>query len=162
MDAFLRILGPNLPPTDNGDHMRWKLSKNGDFDIQSFYNKLRGPLPIIFPWKGVWKVKAPGVFLYLCGLLFGMHGLGSRPLTLASDAAGRGDAGGTPLTACRASSYHVDSPTRADAAQIGLTRAVSAKTGETAEMAETPKSGQNSKKKKKKVQNAPFELNLKP
>ena len=149
MDAFLRILGSNLPPTDNGDHMRWKLSKNGDFDIQSFYNKLRGPLPIIFPWKGVWKVKAPGVFLYLCGLLFGMHRLGSRPLTLTSDAAGRGDAGGTPLTTCRASSYHMDSPTRADAAQIGLTRAVSAKTGETAEMAETPKSGQNSKKKKK-------------
>ena len=38
--------------------MRWKLTKNGDFDIRSFYNKLRGPLPIIFPWKGIWKVKA--------------------------------------------------------------------------------------------------------
>ena len=24
-----------------------------------FYNKLRNPLPIIFPWKGVWKVKTP-------------------------------------------------------------------------------------------------------
>ena len=35
------------------------LSKKGDFDIRSFYNKLRSPLPIIFPWKGVWKVKAP-------------------------------------------------------------------------------------------------------
>ena len=90
MDAFLRILGSNLAPTDNGDHMRWKLSKNGDFDIQSFYNKLRGPLPIIFPWKGVWKVKALGVFLYLCGLLFGMHGLGSRPFAPASDVAGHG------------------------------------------------------------------------
>ena len=22
------------------------------------YNNLRGPLPIIFPWKGIWKVKA--------------------------------------------------------------------------------------------------------
>ena len=39
--------------------MRWKLTKNGDFDIRLFYNKLRGPLPIIFPWKGIWKVKAP-------------------------------------------------------------------------------------------------------
>ena len=35
------------------------MTKNGDFDIRSFYNKLRSSLPIIFPWKGVWKVKAP-------------------------------------------------------------------------------------------------------
>nr|XP_023927128.1 uncharacterized protein LOC112038539 [Quercus suber] len=39
--------------------MRWKLSKKGDFDIRSFYNKLRSPSPITFPWKGIWKVKAP-------------------------------------------------------------------------------------------------------
>ena len=45
-------------PLKNGDRIRWKLTKNGDFDIRSFYNKLRSPLPIIFPWKGVWKVKA--------------------------------------------------------------------------------------------------------
>ena len=59
VDEFLRTLGSNLPPTENGDGMRWKLTKNGDFDICSFYNKLRSPLPIIFPWKGVWKVKTP-------------------------------------------------------------------------------------------------------
>ena len=39
--------------------MRWKMTKKGDFDIRSFYSKLRDPLPIIFPWKVVWKVKAP-------------------------------------------------------------------------------------------------------
>ncbi|KAL0006957.1 hypothetical protein SO802_008459 [Lithocarpus litseifolius] len=59
VDDFLRTLDSNLPPTGNGDRMRWKLSKNGDFNVRSFYNKLRRPLPIIFPWKGVWKVKAP-------------------------------------------------------------------------------------------------------
>ena len=58
VDAFLLTLGSNLLPTENGDRMQWKLLKNGDFDIQLFYNKLKGPLPIIFPWKGVWKVKA--------------------------------------------------------------------------------------------------------
>ena len=58
VDDFLRTLGSNLPPTENGDRMRWKLTKNGDFDIRSFYNKLRGPLPIIFLGKGIWKVKA--------------------------------------------------------------------------------------------------------
>ena len=40
MDEFLRTLGSNLPPTKNGDRMRWKLTKNGDFDICLFYNKL--------------------------------------------------------------------------------------------------------------------------
>ena len=49
MDDFLRTLDSNLPPSVNGDPMRWKLIKNGDFDIRSFYNKLRSPLPIIFP-----------------------------------------------------------------------------------------------------------------
>ena len=58
VDAFLRTLGSNLPPIGNGDHMRWKLLKNENFDIRSFYNKLRGPVPFIFPWKSVWKVKA--------------------------------------------------------------------------------------------------------
>ena len=53
VDAFLCTLGSNLPPIENGDCMQWKVLKNGDFDIRSFYNKLRGPLPIIFPWKGV-------------------------------------------------------------------------------------------------------------
>ena len=59
VDEFFRTLGSNLPHTKNGDCMRWKLTKNEDFDIRSFYNKLRSHLPIIFPWKGVWKVKAP-------------------------------------------------------------------------------------------------------
>ena len=59
MDEFFCTLGSNLPPTENGDLMRWKLTKNGDFDICSFYNKLRGLLTIIFPWKGIWRVKAP-------------------------------------------------------------------------------------------------------
>ena len=59
VDDFLRSLDSNLPPSVNGDRMRWKLTKNEDFDIRSFYNKLRNSLPIIFPWKSVWKVKVP-------------------------------------------------------------------------------------------------------
>ena len=59
VDELLRTLGSNLPQSKNKDRMRWKLTKNGDFDIHSFYNKLRGPLPIIFPWKCIWKVKTP-------------------------------------------------------------------------------------------------------
>ena len=92
-----------------------------------------------------------------------MHGRGSQAGAPVSDAAGRGDAGGTPQTArpCRVVP-HGDSriePTRADAveigadaveisadaAQIGPTRSVSAESAETAGQAEIKK-----KKKKKK------------
>ena len=65
MDDFFRFLAANLPLTNDGDRMRWKLTKNGDFNIRSFYHKLRGSSSIDFPWKGIWKVKAPWC-LFLC------------------------------------------------------------------------------------------------
>ena len=49
---FFRILGANTPPMDVGDRMRWNLKPNGDFDIRSYYNKLRDSPSIVFPWKG--------------------------------------------------------------------------------------------------------------
>ena len=59
MVNFLHVLESNILPTGNGDRVRWKLKKNGDFDICSFYNELQGSLSIVFSWKGIWKVKAP-------------------------------------------------------------------------------------------------------
>ena len=59
VDDFLLTLGANLPLFEQRDHMIWKLSKKGEFDVRSFYDKLRCPLPIVFSWKGVWKVKVP-------------------------------------------------------------------------------------------------------
>ena len=56
---FLHILGANTPPMDEGDRMRWKLKPNGVFDIRSYYNKLRNSPSTLFPWKAIWKVKAP-------------------------------------------------------------------------------------------------------
>ena len=56
---FLRILGANTPPMDVGDRMRWKLKPNGVFDIRSFYNKLRDSPSTVFPWKAIWRAKAP-------------------------------------------------------------------------------------------------------
>ena len=35
------------------------LTKNGDFTICSYYHKLHGSSFVVFPWKGIWKVKAP-------------------------------------------------------------------------------------------------------
>ena len=56
---FLRILGANTPPLDVGDWMRWKLKPIGEFDIRSYYNKLRNSPSIVFPCKGILRVKAP-------------------------------------------------------------------------------------------------------
>ena len=56
---LLHILESNIPSAENGDCMKWKLKKNWDFDICLLYIELQGPLSIVFPWKGIWKVKAP-------------------------------------------------------------------------------------------------------
>ena len=69
---FLRILGANTSPMEAGDRMRWKLKPNRVFDIQLYYNKLRDSPSTVFPWKAIWRVKAPrGV--YGCGLWRGIH-----------------------------------------------------------------------------------------
>ena len=59
VDDFFRFLTSNLPLVTDGDRMRWKLTKNGDFTIRSYYYKLNGSSSVAFPWKGIWKVKAP-------------------------------------------------------------------------------------------------------
>ena len=56
---FLHVLKSNIPSIENGDHMGWMLKKNGEFDICLYYNELWGPFSIVFPWKGIWRVKAP-------------------------------------------------------------------------------------------------------
>ena len=56
---FFQFLATNLPLVTDGDCMRWKLTKNGDFTTYSYYHKLHGSSSIVFPWKGIWKVKAP-------------------------------------------------------------------------------------------------------
>ena len=59
VDDFFRFLTSNLPLVIDGDRIRWKLTKNGDFTIRSYYYKLHGSSSVAFPWKGIWKVKAP-------------------------------------------------------------------------------------------------------
>ena len=59
VDDFFWFLASKLPLADDSDRMRWKLTKNGDFNIRSFYHKLHGSSSMVFPWKGIWKIKAP-------------------------------------------------------------------------------------------------------
>ncbi|KAL0015045.1 hypothetical protein SO802_002114 [Lithocarpus litseifolius] len=56
---FLCTLGAMNPPLEEEDRLRWKLKPNGEFDTRSYYNKLRDSPPNAFPWKGIWRVKAP-------------------------------------------------------------------------------------------------------
>ena len=42
VDDFFRFLASNLPSVADGDHLRWKLTKNEDFTIRSYYHKLHG------------------------------------------------------------------------------------------------------------------------
>jgi len=46
--------------------MRWRLKRNGEFNVCSFYASLRGSNTVLFLWKGSSGVKAP-----IEGLLFG-------------------------------------------------------------------------------------------
>ena len=64
---FFCYLATNLPSGIDGDRLRWKLTKNGVFTIRSYYHKLHGSSSVVFPWKGIWKIKAPGVSLSLFG-----------------------------------------------------------------------------------------------
>ena len=58
VDDFFRFLASNLPSRIDGDRLKWKLTKNGDFTIRSYYHKLHGFSSVVFPWKGIWKFKA--------------------------------------------------------------------------------------------------------
>ena len=42
VDDFFRFLAANLPLGTDGDHLRWKLTKNRDFTTRSYYHKLHG------------------------------------------------------------------------------------------------------------------------
>ena len=59
MVDFFRFLAANLLSGTDGDRLRWKMTKNGDFTIHSYYHKLHGSSSVVFPWKDIWKVKAP-------------------------------------------------------------------------------------------------------
>lgn len=39
--AFLHLLESNIPFIESGDWVRWRLRKNGKFDIRCYYNLLR-------------------------------------------------------------------------------------------------------------------------
>ena len=58
--AFFTFTHLKTPASVNPDTMRWKLRHHGVFDAKSLYHALDGKNDFKFPWKAIWRVKAPG------------------------------------------------------------------------------------------------------
>ena len=57
--SFLNLLQSHLPSREVADGLRWSLKKSGMFDVRSYYVALRNSNPVAFPWKSIWRTKAP-------------------------------------------------------------------------------------------------------
>jgi hypothetical protein len=57
--SFLGLLQTHLPSRVVDDGLWWNLKPSGIFDVRSRYSFFREPPPLIFPWKCIWKTKAP-------------------------------------------------------------------------------------------------------
>ena len=57
--AFFNFIESKIPATLDSDSMLWKLRQHGRFDVKSFYQALDSPSTIVFPWRAIWRVKAP-------------------------------------------------------------------------------------------------------
>ena len=57
--SFLGLLQSNLPTRVVDDGLWWTLKTTGIFDVRSYYYSLRESPDIAFPWKCIWRTKAP-------------------------------------------------------------------------------------------------------
>jgi hypothetical protein len=56
---FLNLIESKAPVREVEDGSWWHLRKNGRFDIRSFYEALCDSPHVTFPWKSIWRTKAP-------------------------------------------------------------------------------------------------------
>ncbi len=59
MLAFINFIHSKIPVDLAPDSISWKLRQNGEFDVKSFYHALDVKVDIKFPWRAIWRVKAP-------------------------------------------------------------------------------------------------------
>ena len=57
--SFFHLLDSYTPLREGNDKMIQKLKSNREFTVRSFYGKLQGSAPMHFPWKAIWRTKAP-------------------------------------------------------------------------------------------------------
>jgi hypothetical protein len=59
LDSFLNLLYSSNTHSGEVDSMLWTPSSSHNFAIKSYYNMLQLDEHSSFPWKSIWKVKAP-------------------------------------------------------------------------------------------------------
>ena len=57
--AFFSLLHSHTPRDEVVDKLVWNPNRRGSFDSRSFYHVLHVPSEVRFPWKSIWRVKAP-------------------------------------------------------------------------------------------------------
>uniref|UniRef100_A0A2N9F4W2 Reverse transcriptase domain-containing protein n=1 Tax=Fagus sylvatica TaxID=28930 RepID=A0A2N9F4W2_FAGSY len=59
VESFLLLLHSHAPSSEDPDKLIWNLKRSGIFNTSSYYHVLRNPTAFAFPWKSIWRVKAP-------------------------------------------------------------------------------------------------------
>jgi hypothetical protein len=59
LDSFLNLLYSSITHPGEVDSILWTPSSRHGFAVKSFYNMLQSGDHSSFPWKTIWKVKAP-------------------------------------------------------------------------------------------------------
>ena len=57
--AFFSLLHSHTRRGEVVDKLVWNPNRSVSFDSRSFYHVLHVPIEICFPWKSIWRVKAP-------------------------------------------------------------------------------------------------------
>ena len=58
VDSLFDILYSDFPSSKGFDRMRWTVTGDGEFDVSSYLEALRGTREMLFPWKSIWYAKA--------------------------------------------------------------------------------------------------------
>jgi hypothetical protein len=57
--SFFHLIHSHAPSKEDANMLTWKLNQTGMFDTRSCYLALRDSTAMIFPWKSIWRIKAP-------------------------------------------------------------------------------------------------------
>jgi hypothetical protein len=57
--TFFNFIHSRIPISVGSNSMHWRPQQHGVFDTKSFYHVIDGTQDIKFPWKAIWRVKAP-------------------------------------------------------------------------------------------------------
>ena len=59
MNSFLNLIYSVSLEGHGADTLCWRRNSKKGFTVKSYYKCMSHPLPLPFPWKGIWKPKVP-------------------------------------------------------------------------------------------------------